>query len=318
MGYNCPMKFLKSRNLELVLVGILSLVIALGRPLPFGTDYKKQEGRFTVRTYKYGVFINQPPSRIFYNFSPYDAFYLDHNGNKQRFAYWDNVITSKENSYKDGIITPQIVSLLSSFNLLQPKATFASEAGKTVIKTKTEDNQIRAYVAENPYVNNSQESVITLSYNPTDILIDGNLNLIDTSIGKELLTDIEKGFDIDITPIYNRYKNLDFTTIIGDEVSPEEALGSILPESTESTTSAPFSQKPDNINVGSELENTQKILIFNPNTTGVMAINLAKNGPISINTENLNIEFHPVESSQDKNHPVAVIDLYDNFQEALR
>lgn len=129
-------------------------------------------GSFNLEAYKYGINLNQNRS-TFYNFSPYDSYFVDKSGNKNDFATWEYEILSRESKATNNFIESIYTALQNSFNRALPQATFDTQYGTVRITTETNGNIIKIKLTI-PKDIQTDKTTLSLSYNTSDIIFTEN------------------------------------------------------------------------------------------------------------------------------------------------
>ncbi|MFZ5424215.1 MAG: hypothetical protein ACOZAO_00245 [Patescibacteria group bacterium] len=287
---------MKRKELNQLLPQIIGLVVVIatvlisigGKEIPIGTNVAKKVGRYSVKTYKYGVFLNQTPSRVFYNFSPYDAYYINDDNDQIRLLFWENLIVSSELSQPIGSFKSRLIALLSIFNQIQPKATFLTQDGPLVLETAVNNHMLNVKLAQSPYEGWGHHTVLTMSFDDNDYIFTQQGNLL-TEKDSEEVKEFEKFFNYSLNPLNTEIEefseNLEETEMVKKTPTPED------------------------------LKVKEAIYIVNPKTEGVLRIKQEFNqdAVIEVNLEKELIEF--VQPSWKKAE--ATIELFDSLEEAL-
>lgn len=92
---------------------------------PRDRDYYKKLGYFELRPYKYGLYLTQRNSDLFYNFSPYDFYYG--NNPSDKVIKIQNKVAANEfgdrNQFLENL-NSTYNGMLSYFNILSPTVSF--------------------------------------------------------------------------------------------------------------------------------------------------------------------------------------------------
>jgi hypothetical protein len=252
------LKRILTQTAQLLLLLFLLLISIFGlQDSP--TTERKTVGSTNLETYKYGINLNQN-LEVFYNLSPYDSYFIVGKDEKRTYASWDNEIFSKETQIQHSFLTSALESAIGSLNLNNPTATFDTEVGEVKFLTESKGNTITISL-KSPETHLPRKSVLTLSYNTSDIIFD------------------ERGNTLNNPTPENVAKVANFYNFVFD--GNTEAT----PETTESTKST------------GKLSDTEYIFIFNPKATGVLGIDLSKNTGATINTQAGLIEFESYETT---------------------
>ncbi len=200
-------------SIKYLLYVVCLIIIALGAAgayVPKDLDKYKKVGYFQIRPYKYGVYLTQKDSGIFYNFSPFND-YLASAIPKDFILKYDSNITSEESVKQNDFIDKYEIladSIKSYLGFYEPKATFKFANNQLVYKTSLLNNRLSV-----EYLENIDSSIIhTMSLNNTDIVYDsfGNvysntdpetISLFNNVYKKTLNTEI-KLWNIDNKPEY--------------------------------------------------------------------------------------------------------------------
>lgn len=178
------------KHLPLPLVIVLFVFTLTGVSIPKDYELYKKVGFFVIRPYKYGLYLTQQNSKIFYNVSPYQFYYLNDSGDKENLLNWSEEIHSKETQLNKG--QKVFYSLLSYLKLADPKATFKNDNKSLVLNSHIEENKILLKLSKNTFTQaNSQPLYVTLSFNEKDIVFDDK-NSVYSTITSEELKDINK------------------------------------------------------------------------------------------------------------------------------
>lgn len=160
-------------NLTCFVVALSLVVISVkGANIPVDKDIYANVGRFVVRPYSYGIYLSQTPSGIFYNFSPYDAYYEQ---NKEKLIKWQEPpIVSKESKLKKdtNAIETLFHSVLSYFGIRNPTATFEQQDANVIkISSIIEKNRLVVTLSskiDRPFTS----TILTMSFNDSDKFTD--------------------------------------------------------------------------------------------------------------------------------------------------
>lgn len=148
------------------------LFLALyGRKVPVDKDVYRRIGYFTVRPYKYGLYLTQEPNGVFYNFSPYD--FMVETADKKTNLVFEGYSSESSYRYKNHSVQTKAASLLSYFGLTNPSATFITESGKVTLASERKNNEVDIYLKNIPH--DFEESgfiTMTMSVNPSDLIFD--------------------------------------------------------------------------------------------------------------------------------------------------
>jgi hypothetical protein len=135
-------------------------------------------GKYVVETFRYGITINNN-NQAFYNLTPYN-FYLDLASQTPIFDWKEDKLTD-EFLFQNPML--QIVnSFHYSLGLSQPHATIKIANEYFTIKTHLEgkDSFYTSYETNKTVVKNAK-LVQTLTFNDSDLILDRNLNLLNTN-----------------------------------------------------------------------------------------------------------------------------------------
>lgn len=168
-----------SLGIILTVIGLLAFSL-YGRNIPRDKDMYRRVGRFVVHPYKYGLYLTQPASGIFYNFSPYDAYYIGEEGLEHRLVERDPMEvysdeykqTQKTKSFRN-----KVYAVLSYFNYFDPSSTFSTSKGTTKLITEAEGNALYVILDKTFYDMPADKVTLTLSINPDDFVFDDSGNL---------------------------------------------------------------------------------------------------------------------------------------------
>lgn len=170
--------------IKLILFLFFVAVLTYGRRIPTDKDIYIQENRFTIRPYKYGLYITEAPSGIFYNFSPYDSYYTDDTNAERRIMSLEETTISNETSlrFNNQSLVSKYFSVLSYFGFIRPTATFETPNGNVVVEAESEDNKIHFRLKEVPAERlKSDKLTLGLSYNEEDFIFDISGNIYSDS-----------------------------------------------------------------------------------------------------------------------------------------
>ena len=167
MSYNFPVKLLKNALLYTILILLLGFSL-LGLNIKTQSANTKVIGAFNLEAYKYGLNLNQNRT-TFYNFSPYDSYFVDKAGERKKFANWEYEIFSRESSTTGNVFENIYSAVLSAFNRTKPQATFDTQYGVVKIMAETNGNKVKVSVKA-PSDIQSNKTVLSLSYNTSDII----------------------------------------------------------------------------------------------------------------------------------------------------
>ncbi len=169
-----------NKGLKLLLFICLLIVSLYGRSIPIDKDMYAEINRFTVRPYKYGLYVTELPSGIFYNFSAYDAYYTDPEGVEHRLMSQNPQIQSKESylRYSSQAFIAKAYSVLSYFDITRPTASFDTSSGEIILRAIPEGNKVHFRLEKIPEgLIQSDKLTLTLSFNEDDIIFDQEGNL---------------------------------------------------------------------------------------------------------------------------------------------
>jgi hypothetical protein len=164
-------------TLLLFLAVTLILVAISGRRVTKDQDVYQEVGRFIVRPYKFGIYLTERDSGIFYNISPYNDGILTPEANEYSKEYLE--ITANR------FLSNRKNALLTYFGLNFPKATFNRY---TYTAPAIDDSTIVSSVENELKVGIGQR---TLSYNEEDFILDQDANII-TPTTQEQMGDVSK------------------------------------------------------------------------------------------------------------------------------
>ncbi len=174
--------------LFVLLIGLLGISLH-GRPIPRDKEMYKKIGRFEVRPYKYGLYLTQPASNVFYNISPYDFYYLEPQGQEHRLLergstevfsneYW---LTQSSSSFP-----AKLSSVLSYFNYQNPKSTFLIPNEKTVLLSEKINNSLFVTLSQYSIDIPTNNVTMTLSFNSNDFIFDDSGNLYNNPLPEDV------------------------------------------------------------------------------------------------------------------------------------
>ena len=145
----------------------------------------KKVRKFEVKPYKYGLFISEPESEVFYNFSPYADYFLDQD-KKIRLVAWDQGFLAKEYSYKYNKLVPQLLTIATYFNLITPTATFDSSFGPIKYSARSINNLITVEISRKLSGNPARKIFTEILLHENDYVFDEDLVLYSTQNSEEL------------------------------------------------------------------------------------------------------------------------------------
>jgi len=201
----------------LITIPILCVIFLYGVVIPKDFDIYKKVGFFVIRPYHYGLYLTQQNSKIFYNVSPYQAYYLDGQGNKENLIKWETPIYSKESQ----LIFDQskkyqtiLHTVLSYLKLQNPSATFTFNKNELVLGSRVEGNKIAFVISKNTFtLSNSRTLFMTLSFSQDDIIFDENGFVYTQSADADTLNDINNALGLNLKPAQNPGEYLDSKTL---------------------------------------------------------------------------------------------------------
>lgn len=176
--------------LSIFVVTVLMAISLYGNETSRDMEMYKKIGWFIIRPYRYGVYLTQQDSGIFYNFSPYDTYRINEQGeNKTLLPEGTGLQSLESNLYKDKLKKPlaAIYSSLSYFNKTNPIATFNQNGKKIVFGTSTIGNKIRFnLIQDSVNTSNTGQLFLALSFNEGDFIVDQNGTLISGNPSKDV------------------------------------------------------------------------------------------------------------------------------------
>lgn len=193
------------------------MIFLYGVAIPKDFDIYKKVGFFVIRPYRYGLYLTQQNSKIFYNVSPYQTYYLDGQGNKENLIRWETPIYSKESQINfDGSKKYQTIfhTVLSYLKVQNPSATFTFNKNELVLDSRVEGNKIAFVISRNTFtLSNSRTLFMTLSFNQDDIIFDEHRVIYTQSTDAETLNDINTALGLNLNPAQNPKGYLDSKTL---------------------------------------------------------------------------------------------------------
>lgn len=196
-----------------MIIPLFCAAFLYGVKVPKDFDIYKKVGFFIMRPYHYGLYLTQQNSKVFYNVSPYQAYYLDGQGNKENLIKWENPIYSKESQLLyDGSKKYQTIgqSVLSYLELQDPTATFSFSKSELVLESSVENSKIAFIIGKNTFTTSDSRTLfMTLSFNPSDIIFDEHGNVYTSSTDLEVLQDINNALNLNLKPAQDplEYRN---------------------------------------------------------------------------------------------------------------
>ncbi|OGC50728.1 hypothetical protein A2716_01680 [candidate division WWE3 bacterium RIFCSPHIGHO2_01_FULL_40_23] len=160
---------------------ILALIYSFyGVTTPPDAYISKKIGKYKIRPYKYGIYITDSPSGIFYNFSPYYSYFTDNRGIKNYLLYFDEEVPSEEYKIRNDPFLPKITSILSYFNLINPSATFKSKNTEVKLTSSSSRNQLVLKLDKFRDKNRKPQTipVLALTVNESDFIFDDRGKLL--------------------------------------------------------------------------------------------------------------------------------------------
>lgn len=165
----------KNRGIQICALLFLVLTISLAGTISMEDSYiSGRLGKFTIKPYRYGLFLNEPDSSVFYNFSPYNDFSY-FNNERHPLIYWNESTLAQEYLFGRSPIIPRLLSVLSYFNFISPAANFDSIRGSILYKANLKDNKaIISLLDKSASYPDEASFSMTMSYNDDDFLFDQN------------------------------------------------------------------------------------------------------------------------------------------------
>ncbi len=261
---------------SLAVLGVLTVTL-YGINIPRDLDIYSKQGWFVLRPYKYGVYLTQPNTGVFYNFSPYDAYFQKGTETPEKLlkiGEGTELISRESQLLRDTLNRPvaAVYAVLSYFSMVDPSATFNAAGKKMVLSGRFEGNTAILQINRNELnLRNERELYLALSYNEEDFLLNEN--------GSTLIQREPQDID-EINKIYGKAL-----------ITPSPAQGR------------------------NSTEGVNKVIIFNKALNGAIAVDaLSDSFEFSfIDTANKLIYFR----SKTPDTPLLKVQLYDSFPEAL-
>ena len=143
---------------------------------PWNENVVQKTGNFTLSPYKYGLYIS-PTSGIFYNFSPYDAYFKYSETSTEKFVDIKEGLIAKELNIKRSLLQTKYEAILSYFGLADPVVTFANKGTSFAFKSHIEENEIEVWIENVPERFRQNTIVMTMTFDENDYLFDIEKNL---------------------------------------------------------------------------------------------------------------------------------------------
>lgn len=164
-----------TRVLRIIVAVAICFLILLGYVVPRDKDSYKKIGYYTLRPYKYGLYIGVNDSYNFYNFSPYNDFYINSDDKETHVLDYNKPYFSEESKSEKAATHIQriIPSIKSYFGLQNPVATFKIGNKILVYRSEVHNKNLRISVDTSNWGDSYIKGfVMTLSFNDGDIIYD--------------------------------------------------------------------------------------------------------------------------------------------------
>jgi len=167
-------------------------------------------GDFRIRPYRYGIFIANKSFKEFYNFSPYDAYYLTEDGKVIHPLRWGQEVYSLESGEKSKYKSV-FNALLNYFEVSNPKATFISDDNRYIFQVAVQGNklELRSNLNEGLNIYNSDSIVTTISFNENNYIFDENNNLYSDN-SEDGIESFNSFFNLELKPLEEKYESIEF------------------------------------------------------------------------------------------------------------
>ncbi len=163
----------KNRGIQICALLSLVLTVSLAGTVTMEDSYiSGRLGKFTIKPYRYGLFISEPDSAVFYNFSPYNDYSYFEN-KRHPLIYWNESTLAQEYLFGRAPILPRLLSVLSYLNLMRPAANFDSIRGPIWYKADLTDNRALISLIDKSASYPEEASFsMTMTFNDQDFLFD--------------------------------------------------------------------------------------------------------------------------------------------------
>ncbi len=165
--------YIKIKPVFTYIIAILLIVVGIrGVFVPKDLDKYNKVGYFQVRPYKYGLYLTQKDTGIFYNLSPFNDYLLPHNTSLLNYSETQTI--ANESVRKTDFISSYgtaFDTVMSYLGLYTPTATFETQEEKVTYKYNNQSNKLTFSITSNT---DYQNLVRTLSINESDIIYDNN------------------------------------------------------------------------------------------------------------------------------------------------
>lgn len=196
-------------NFSVFLILVFLLLFGLWGVKPTEAIFTANVGYFRLTTFIKGFALYQQGMPFFYNFSPYDDYFIDREGSYKPLITKKDIIDEKfEVIISQKPVKKRLSYLLGLYGLFQPEISYKSNLQKIHYFSDIKENtiKIKRQISGPPLVNETQAVGMTISFNDQDFVFDQNYHLYTGNITGDLEA-IEKYFGLRLIPMEKEEKN---------------------------------------------------------------------------------------------------------------
>jgi hypothetical protein len=182
---------------------IFLLLFGLWGVKPTTTTPSASLGHFRLSPFTKGLALYQKDKKFYYNFSPYDDYYINQDGEYKTLVTKEDIMEEKfQVELGQNQVEDKINYFSSLFKIYQPQISFQSKtqtiqySGEVKESTLSVERKINGF----PQISSAQAVGSTISFAPEDFVFDQNWQLFTEKASEDIFA-LERFTGIHLTPV---------------------------------------------------------------------------------------------------------------------
>jgi hypothetical protein len=182
---------------------IFLLLFGLWGVKPTTTTPSASLGHFRVSAFTKGLALYQKDKKFFYNFSPYDDYFLNQNGEYKTLITKEDIMMKRFGvEFSQNQVEDKINYLTSLLGIYQPQVSFQSKTQALHYSGKVKENtlSVQRKIIGFPQISNARAIGSTFSFAPEDFVFDQEWRLYTEKSSEDIFA-LEKFTGIHLTSV---------------------------------------------------------------------------------------------------------------------